>query len=144
MIRASGWPTLTWSPTATSSSTTPSTGADSACSIFIASTVTTTVPAVDRLPVLDADGDHRTRHGADEFRVTAVFVVGTDRRLPHLLDDRGASVPRQPDLPVCRGDHVVGAQPVECDGEPLAVETALQRAGFAVLDDGRRRLAGCR
>src|SRR4029453_13151073 len=45
VILASGWPTLTWSPTATRSSTAPSTGADSACSIFMASTVTTTVPA---------------------------------------------------------------------------------------------------
>src|SRR4029450_13202016 len=42
VILASGWPTLTWSPAATSSSTTPSTGAASACSIFIASTLTTT------------------------------------------------------------------------------------------------------
>src|SRR5262249_50721640 len=35
VILAKGWPTLTWSPAATSSSTTPSTGAESACSIFM-------------------------------------------------------------------------------------------------------------
>ena len=109
MIRASTWPTLTWSPTATSSSTTPSTGAESACSIFIASTVTTTVPADDRRPVSDADGDDRTRHRADEFGVAAVLVVGPHRRLAHLLDQRSCRrrPPARPAPSDC-GDHVLG------------------------------------
>ena len=133
MIRASGWPTLTWSPTATSSSTTPSTGArqrvlhlhrldgdddgrrPSPCSPSSTSTATT-VPGM----------------GLAQLGVAAVLVVGAHRR-PPAPRRRTAVRPSagQPDLAVGGGDDVVGAQPVERDARAdRPSETSLSASGF--------------
>ena len=144
VILASGWPTLTWSPTATSSATTPSTGAAIACSIFMASTVTTTAPASTGWPSCTPTATTEPGIGLCQLGIAAVFVVRAHRRLPYLLDHRGAPAARQPDLPVGRGHQVLGAQPVQRDDQPITVERCRKQPRLAVFDarGGRARCAG--
>src|SRR5690606_11357540 len=59
--RASNSSSRTWAPAATSTSTTPSTGAVSVCSIFMASTTTTGAPAATAVP--EATGVASTEPG---------------------------------------------------------------------------------
>ena len=94
---------------------------------------------VHALAVLHTNGHHRTGHRAGQLRVPAVFVVGPHRRLTHLLDHRGAAAARQPDLAVGCGHQVLGAQPVQRDGQPITVERCCQRMSFAVFDSRRGR-----
>ena len=144
MIRASGWPTLTWSPTATSSSTTPSTGAVSACSIFIASTVTTTAPAVDRPP--SATPTATTEPGMG-LASSASPLCSSSGRTGASRTSSTTAVRPAPASQICPSDgrdEIVGAQPVERDDEPVAVEMRCERTGFAVLHRGRRARPACR
>ena len=65
----------------------------------------------------DPDRDDRSGHRADELGIAAVLVVGTHRGLAHFLDRHDTAVRRQPHLPAGFGDQVVGAQPVDDDGQ---------------------------
>jgi len=102
----------------------PSIGAGSACSIFIASTVTTTVPAVT---------------GVAESTPTATtvpgigLVVGPHGGLLHLGDHNGARGAGQPDLTVICGDQIVTADTVQRDGESRSRQSGRKRAAFALL-----------
>ena len=100
---------------AVSSLTTPSSGAVTVCSIFIASTTMSGCPGAHRLARGDVHGDDRARHGGADR--------GVDVARPAAARERGRFLGQRPGVPVAAQPH----------GRPGAGERVTQRP-VAVAD----------